>query len=95
MCQEKDATVGQVCDAHEAELRELIDELRCVGRAESNVDLEADWLADRLIAYSRTIPDYQGAVKEWPWRNGWFVESARRRNVATPVHDRLLAKIGR
>jgi hypothetical protein len=45
-------------------------------------------------AYSRTIPSWRGAVKEWPWRNGWFVAEASRRGVPTPLHTVWLARVG-
>ena len=66
-----------------------------VGAAALAVDLARGPLLERLSAYSRSIADYRGAVKEWPWRNGWFVVEARARGIATPTHDRLLAAIGR
>ena len=94
LCQAHDERVGEVVDRHPAELRELVAELARVGRAALGVDLELDPLVDRLAAYSRTIADYRGAVREWRWRNGWFVDEARARGVATPVHDRLLDRAG-
>ena len=33
-----------------------------------------DKMLDRLFAYSLSIPNYKGAVKEWTWRNGWLWE---------------------
>ena len=51
-------------------------------------------LRDRMVDYAMTIPDYQGAVKEWRWRNGWFVHVARHHGIALPVHDRLCAMAG-
>ena len=51
-------------------------------------------LMQRLCAYSLSIADYRGAVKEWAWRNGWFVEVAAARGVTTPTHARLLAQAG-
>ena len=47
-------------------------------------------VADRLCDYSLTIRGYQGAVKEWPWRNGWFVAQG-----PTPLHQAMLARVGR
>ena len=94
LCEVYDCTVGEVCDQHEDDLRALVSDLRRVGRASTNVDLPQDWLVERLMAYSRSIPDYRGAVKEWPWRNGWFVREAVRLGVSTPEHARLLIAAG-
>ena len=38
-----------------------------------------------LTWYSLTIPDYQSALKQWEWRNGWFVEATQGGGIATPV----------
>ncbi len=95
MCQAHGADVGTICDTHDEELAGLVDELRRVGEGPLEVQLAQGPLVERLCAYSRTIPRYTGAVKEWPWRNGWFVEAARTQGIATPVHDRLLRAIGR
>lgn len=93
LCQVHGADVGTVCEVHRHELTELVDELRIVASGEVGVELPLGPLVERLCAYSATIPRYRGAVKEWPWRNGWFVEEAARRGMRTPVHDRLLARI--
>ncbi len=94
MCRVHGETVGQVCDHHHDELTALVDELRRVGRAAMSVDLPIEWLVERLVAYSKTIADYRGDVKEWRWRNGWFDAVAAQRGVATPVHRRLLTAAG-
>ncbi len=94
-CEAFACDVGVVVEAHHDSLRELVAELLAVGGPELGVELELDALLGRLCAYSRSISSYRGAVKEWRWRNGWFVEIARARDVATPTHDRLLAAIGR
>jgi len=92
LCEVYSATVGEVITAHEAELRALVAEMAAVGAAALAVRLAIDPLVERLCAYSRSIAGYRGAVKEWRWRNGWFVEEAARLAVATPVHARLLAR---
>ena len=94
LCQAYDLGVGAVCDEHAEVLRHLTDELRRVGRASMGVDLDQVPLVNRLVAYSRTIPSYRGAVKEWTWRNGWFVSEAARLGVDTPIHLGLLETAG-
>jgi ketopantoate reductase len=94
-CEAFDCDVGTVVESHGDVLRELVAELLGVGAPALDVELELEPLVDRLCTYSRSIPSYRGAVKEWRWRNGWFVETAREQGVATPTHDRLLAAVGR
>lgn len=90
LCERFDRTVGEVCAEQDALLRALVAELRAVGRAAMSVDLPQEWLVDRLVSYSRSIPDYQGSVKEWRWRNGWFLRAAEEHGLSTPVHRQLL-----
>ncbi len=94
LCEHLDADVGTICTHAVPELRSLVSELSRVARASLGVDLPLPWLVDRLCAYSRSIPTYRGAVKEWRWRNGWFVEEAERRGLATPLHLDLLRLTG-
>lgn len=82
LCQRHSASVGQVVDHHHDEVVALTTELLGVcDRALDGVPLQPAPLVERLCAYSRSIADYQGAVKEWPWRNGWLVEQER-----SPLH---------
>ena len=69
----------------------------CHQVGEQAMDLKVDFepLLERLRSYSMSIADYKGAVKEWPWRNGWFVERGASLGVETPVHTKLLAEVGR
>jgi ketopantoate reductase len=90
LCDAFECTVGVVVAEHFAELRALVAELVAVGAPALGVRLELEPLVERLAAYSRSIADYRGAVKEWRWRNGWFVELAQQRGVELPVHARLL-----
>lgn len=94
-CQALDCDVGTVVEQHRPRLRLLVTELLAVGGPAMGVKLDLDPLVERLCAYSRTIPSYRGAVKEWSWRNGWFVSTARARKQRTPTHDMLLLAIGK
>lgn len=96
-----DVPVGAVCDDHADTLRALVAELASVAAPALGVavppggaDAAVDALVASLCAYSRSIPDWRASVKEWPWRNGWFVEAARAAGVTLPVHDALLARVG-
>ncbi len=94
LCQVHGAPVGSIVEDHGAELRALVAEMVHVGAAGMGTQVELDPLVERLCAYSRSIADYQGAVKEWRWRNGWFVDAAREHGIATPSHAGLLARVG-
>jgi ketopantoate reductase len=94
-CQALDCDVGTVVEQHRPRLRLLVAELLAVGSPAFGVTLELDPLVERLCEYSRSIPRYRGAVKEWPWRNGWFVSTARAKKQRTPTHDMLLLAIGK
>jgi ketopantoate reductase len=90
LCEAHECDVGTVVLEHFGDLHELVAELLTLGAPALGVSLALDPLVERLAAYSNSIATYRGAVKEWRWRNGWFVELARERGVALPVHERLL-----
>lgn len=93
LCEHTDGPVGAVVEQHDELLTRLADELLHLGMPAFGLTLDSDAreaLKERLRAYSRSIPDYRGAVKEWPWRNGWFVEVAREAGL----HEELLDKTG-
>ena len=93
-CQAFDATVGQVVREHADPLRALTEELDAVGRAAMDVTIDFERLFLRLCDYSLSIADYQGAVKEWRWRNGWYVGKARAMGRTLPMHSALCARAG-
>ncbi len=94
LCERFSADVGTVVTEHRQALEELTAEMLRVGGPSLGVELALAPLVDRLAAYSLTIPRYRGAVKEWRWRNGWFVDQARAREISTPRHDEWLAATG-
>jgi ketopantoate reductase len=95
LCEVHGATVGAIARDHRAELGALALELAAVGRAAWGVDSDPVALVDGMVAYSAAIPDYRASVKEWPWRNGWLRDQARRHGVPTPLHDGWLAALPR
>ncbi|EDM79709.1 hypothetical protein PPSIR1_16645 [Plesiocystis pacifica SIR-1] len=99
LCEARACDVGTVVREHGEALRALVAEMLAVGGPElglvGEAALELEALVERLASYSLSIASYRGAVKEWTWRNGWFVERARARGRACPVHDGLLAEVGR
>ncbi len=89
LCQRHDATVGAIVSAHHDEVTALTAELLGVcDRALGGVPLSIAPLVQRLCDYSTSIADYRGAVKEWPWRNGWLVEQER-----STLHTEWLAAL--
>ncbi len=94
LCTVHDCTVGAVADAHTEELGALVAELAQVGRVGMGVGVPVDYLAQRIVAYSRSVPTWRATIKEWPWRNGWFVDMSRRHGIEMPVHERLVREAG-
>ncbi|MEQ1507148.1 MAG: hypothetical protein ABMB14_33275 [Myxococcota bacterium] len=94
LCELHQAPVGVVAAEHRDEIAALVVELGRIGQAAWGVDVEPGWMVERLVAYSRSIPDYRASVKEWPWRNGWLVDRSIDYGIPTPIHDRLLAQLG-
>lgn len=94
-CQVLDCDVGAVVEQHRSRLRLLVSEMLAVGGPALGVTLELDPLMERLCEYSRSIPSYRGAVKDWAWRNGWFVTTARKQKKRMPTHDMLLLAVGK
>jgi ketopantoate reductase len=94
LSQALDEPVGAICDRHAWSLKEVVEELLSVGEPALGVQVDHDELLARLCDYSRSIAGWRGAVREWRWRNGWFVDEAARRGVTLPAHDRWLARAG-
>ncbi|MFO0579163.1 MAG: ketopantoate reductase C-terminal domain-containing protein [Polyangia bacterium] len=97
LCQVHGCDVGTVLDEyageHSGELETLVAELAAVGRAALGVQVGDAELVERLGAYSRSIPRVRAAVREWRWRNGWFVRTAARLGLPLPLHARLTARL--
>lgn len=97
LCQVHDCDVGTVLGEHAgeptSELDALVAELAAVGRAALAVQVSDEELVERLSAYSRSIPRVRAAVREWRWRNGWFVRTAARLGLPLPLHTRLAARL--
>jgi len=94
LCERFQCDVGTVVEQHLVDLRALVTELARIGRASMGVDLPLDWLVARLCKYSLSIREWRGSVKEYPWRNGWFLAEAGRFGIPTPVHRMLLGATG-
>ncbi len=71
----------------EAAVRGLVAELAPV------LGVSAD--AEPHLAYAASIATFPASLKEWEWRNGWVRERARAMGLPTPLHEALLAEVGR
>ena len=95
LCQVHGLSVGEVVEQHRNQVASLSLELLKVACENMRLHLpntdELDALVDRLCEYSKSIPDYKGAVKEWEWRNGWFWD---RQQDLNSVHATLLLQAG-
>jgi len=87
LCQHFDCSVGVLCQQYQQETLNLIAELQAITATQLQITLD-DGLAQRLIEYSLSIADYKGAVKEWPWRNGWLWNIEE-----SPLHRKYLGDI--
>ena len=95
LCERFGVDVGGVLDEHADDLAALSRELAAVGRAALDVDLDPAALLANLRDYAGSIPRNRAGIKEWRWRNGWFLEAARCHRVETPTHDALIAGLPR
>lgn len=93
-------TVGEVEQNHRQEVHQLVSELSTLITTYYPHIIIADNLEERLCGYARAVANYPTAMKEYPWRNGWFVSLAQN-NAATvlkedpcPLHTQLLQEIG-
>lgn len=81
--------VGEVAEKQADRVRHLIDELCPLAEEEVGLHgkdaLDRERLLQSLLEYSRKIPDFVAGFKEYPWRNGWFMERRQ-----TPLHSKLV-----
>lgn len=80
LCQVYDCSVGRLVQERKIEIETLTVELLQICEIELQFSLstpERKDLIERLCAYSRSIFDYKGAVKEWDWRNGWLIKTQK------------------
>lgn len=80
-------SVGRLVVDYSLDIKRLFHELVDIGEPTFGVVADRAALLDRLNAYSSSIPDYCGTMKEWPWRNGWFVKTAQDLGRPSPEHQ--------
>ena len=81
-------SVGAIADQHPSDVDTLVRELAPLATTKLGIQLNPG-VTERLCDYSRSVADYRGAVKELPWRNGWFLNIAH-----TPMHTQWLRQVG-
>ena len=86
LCRIHKKNVGTIVAENKDQITSLCNELVRVIEDTQGVSLDTG-VVDRLCEYSLTIADYQGDVKEFKWRNGWFLDQKR-----TSLHLELLDK---
>ena len=84
-------TVGDVESKHKDEVGELILELYTAGCNDLGIDADTDGLVERLCAYARSVSHFPTAVKEFPWRNGYFYGLGE---DVCPKHTAALKSLG-
>ena len=89
-----DATVGVLVREHAMAVDALAEELILIGARSLEIEVDIPAMLTRLHRYSASIPEFRANVKEWPWRNGWFVEIARKFGEALPRHSGWLSELG-
>ena len=71
LCSYFSCSVGDVVSNHREEADALLWELARDTAQLVGCDIERS-VCERLCAYSLSIYEYKGSVKEWNWRNGWL-----------------------
>lgn len=92
LCEAHGVNVGAVAADHRDELSVLARELMSVGRRVYGIDAPHEFTLDRLVRYAESIAGWPAAVREVPYRTGWFDEAARRTGMELPAFRALLAR---
>jgi hypothetical protein len=93
VCDARGVTVGEAAGSEE--VAALTAELAPLAQAALGTLEPVEAVVARLDRYSRSIPAWRASVREWDWRNGWFVHAAAAAGVSLPVHERLMGLAGR
>lgn len=86
-----DCTVGDVEAKHTDEVGQLILELYVAGCNDLGIEADTTGLVERLCAYARSVSHFPTAVKEFPWRNGYFYGLGE---DVCPKHTAALKRLG-
>jgi hypothetical protein len=94
LCDVHQCSVGTLVGNHRADVDALIGELVQVSNGGAGTRLSKAEVSDALCAYSMSISEYTGTLKQWNWRNGWFVDASAALATETPFHTELLSRVG-
>ena len=88
-------TVGDVESKHTDEVKEMITQLGMAASQETGIQFP-NGLEDRLCAYARSVAHFPTALKEFEWRNGWFVDitlkaGSELRSDPCPAHTQIMS----
>ena len=88
--------VGEVEEKHKGDLVQMVSEMQAAIADKEGVTFE-DKCPERLCAYARTVAHFPTALKEFDWRNKYFLDLTRAREAEgkddlTPLHTKLLLK---
>ena len=78
-------TVGEVASKHADDLRKMVEEMMAVLREERGVAFKAG-VPERLLAYAHTVAHFPTALKEFEWRNQFWLDLTRARESAGIQH---------
>lgn len=89
-------TVGEVESKHKADFSKMVTEMAACLKEERGIQL-TDGTVERLCAYARSVAHFPTALKEFEWRNQFWLDISRAREAAgkpdlTPLHTELLLK---
>ena len=90
LCDVHDCSVGALCASRMDDVSGLITELTTMSNMAGGTTLDAEDVCRSLCEYSLSIPKYQGTMKQWPWRNGWFVAAAAETGEPCALHAKFL-----
>lgn len=90
LCSYFSCSVGAVVEQHREQADALLWELAQDTARLVGCDIDQA-VCDRLCSYSMSIYNYKGAVKEWPWRNGWLWYRVQGSEHAHYIHALELA----
>ena len=89
-------TVGEVESKHKEDVFKMVEEMKKCLEVERGIKFK-DGVPERLCAYARSVAHFPTALKEFSWRNKFWLDITRARQGKgaedlTPFHTKLLLK---
>lgn len=81
-------SVGEIVENHKSDVQKLTEELRSIANQFLTEPID-EGLLPRMFEYSVSVASFKGGLKEYAYRNGWFVNQR-----LTPHHKKLLHSAG-